>query len=193
MSGRNKVYFQDGSTLDIDELNRLTFFNKTGSKLFSFDSTGKLVLYAGSAASGNIPFTATAPFSTALPFLMSVPAVATGQTAAKTNLINYTPPAVIGVYRLLAMVNVTAWTTPASFTIAVTYKDDQGNADTETLAVARGSTGAVAAAITAVDRWYAIPLLISTDNSQTAITLSTTGTFTGSPSYSFAGALERVL
>lgn len=116
----------------------------------------------------------------------------TANTGAVTNAINYTPPATAGRYRISGIVNMTAWTTPASFTVAVTYKDDSGNARTETMTVSRGSTGATAAAITAVDRWYFELPLFAIDNSATAITVSTTGTFTGSPSYNLSVILEQV-
>lgn len=117
----------------------------------------------------------------------------TGNTGALSNVISYTPPVTGGTYRILAMVDVTAWTTPASFTVQAAYKDGTGNARTETLALARGSTGAIAAAITAIDRWYSIPIIVQVDSSQTAITVSTAGTFTGSPVYNFAATLERLI
>jgi hypothetical protein len=112
----------------------------------------------------------------------------TGNTGAVSNAINFTPGPFSATYRIFASVDVTAWTTPASFTIVITYKDASGNARAETLALVRGSTGATATAITAVDRWYAIAPLIQIDNSGTAITLSTTGTFTGSPVYNLAAS-----
>jgi hypothetical protein len=128
---------------------------------------------------------------------LGVPAIyasysTTGNIGAVTNAINYTPLATAGRYRLNIIVNVTAWTTPASFTIVVTYKDDSGNARTETLQVVRGSTGAAALAVTAVDRWYAEIPIFAIDNSATAITVSTTGTFTGSPVYNLSAVLEQL-
>lgn len=117
---------------------------------------------------------------------------ATGLSAADTNRINYTPAAASGTYRLIGVVNVTAWATPASFTVAATYKDASGNARTDTALVVRGSTGASAAAVTAVDRWYYSFPAIDIDNSATAITVSTTGTFTGTPAYNHAAVLERI-
>lgn len=123
--------------------------------------------------------------------IVAAPAVSTGNTGAKTNYINFTPPSATGVYEIIGLVNMTAWTTPATFTVVSTYQDDQGNARTDTATVSRGSTGATAAAVTAIDRWYFDFPAISIDNSGTAITLSTTGTFTGSPSYSIAAILRR--
>lgn len=111
---------------------------------------------------------------------------------ADTNRINYTPAASANRYRISGVVDVTAWTTPASFTVQAVYKDDAGTTRTETAQVVRGSTGAAAAAITAVDRWYYEFPYISINNAATPITVSTTGTFTGSPSYSHAATLELV-
>lgn len=114
----------------------------------------------------------------------------TGNTAAVTNAINYTPASTSSTYEIVGVVNVTAWATPATFTVAVTYKDASGNARTDTALVVRG-TGATAAAVTAVDRWYFHFPAIDIDNSGTAITLSTTGTFTGSPVYNLQADLRR--
>jgi hypothetical protein len=117
----------------------------------------------------------------------------TGKTVAVTNAINFTPPSVVGAYRISGVLNMISWTTPASITVVVTYKDDSGTARTETLQLIRGSTGAAAAAITAIDRWYFGLPLLSINNNATAITVSTAGTFTGSPSYNLTILLERVL
>jgi hypothetical protein len=190
-------YFQDGSYLTFNpnpanpswELR-----NKTGALMLNINSAGTITaIYGLNVTNKLLSYNGLSPQGQGLPIPVVAPAVATGQTAANTNFINYTPPATAGVYRITAMVNITAWATPATFTVAVTYKDDQSNSRTETCAVVRGSTGAVAAAITAVDRWYVPGMLISIDNSATAITLSTTGTFTGSPSYSLAAVLEQVI
>lgn len=116
----------------------------------------------------------------------------TGNTAAVTNAINYAPPATAGRYRISGVVNMTAWTTPSvGITVVVTYKDDSGTARTETLGVVRGSTGAAVAAVTAIDRWYFELPLLAIDNSATAITVSTAGTFTGSPVYNLSAVLEQ--
>jgi hypothetical protein len=115
----------------------------------------------------------------------------TGNTGAVTNAINYTPPAVAGMYRLSAMVNVTAWTTPASFTLLATYKDASGGSASITLATFEGD-GTNSAAIDEVENFFAVPIPFQIDNSATAITLSTSGTFTGSPVYNLAAALENV-
>ena len=128
----------------------------------------------------------------AIPNPLVASGAATGLTGADTNRINFTPPAIAGTYELKGVVNVTAWTTPASFTIVATYRDASGNTRTDTALVVRGSTGASAAAVTAIDRWYFSFPGIDINNAQTAITLSTTGTFTGSPVYNIATTLMRM-
>jgi hypothetical protein len=163
--------FTDGSSLTLDANGNWGFFDKNGVE--------RVVLLQAALVGLAVPAEVALDSET-------------GLSAARTNAINYTPIASAGLYRLSVVVDVTAWTTPATFTIAVTYKDASGNSRTETLQVVRGSTGAAAAAITAVDRWYAELPLIQIDNSATAITVSTTGTFTGSPVYNLAAVLERL-
>ena len=114
----------------------------------------------------------------------------TGNTGAVASILTFTPSAP-GVFIIYANVNVTAWTTPASFILSVTYTDDNAGAQTETLTVSRGSTGATAAAITAIDRWYSIPIIISSAG-LAAITVLTSGTFTGSPVYNTAASIMQI-
>lgn len=128
-----------------------------------------------------------------MPVIVSAPAVGADLVGANTNFINYKPPSQAGVYQITAIINVTAWTTPATFTVVVTYKDNKGSARTETLGLDLGSTGAPVQAVTTVDRYYAQPLILAIDNSATAITLSTTGTFTGTPVYQLAAILTRLI
>jgi hypothetical protein len=147
---------------------------------YAIDNTGIVFNYKGIATAG-----------------LGVPAIygsysTTGNTGAITNAINYTPPASAGRYRICGVVNVTAWTTPASFTVVVTYKDDSGTTQTETLQLIRGTTGAAATAITAIDRWYFTLPVFAINNAATAITVSTTGTFTGSPTYNLSVILEQL-
>lgn len=143
-------------------------------------TAGKISLYNNIATAGmGVPYVVAS-------------STATGLTGADTNRINYTPPAVAGRYRIGGIVNVTAWTTPASFTVALTYKDDSGNARTDTAFLTRGSTGASAAAVTAVDRWYYEFPCVAINNGATAITVSTTGTFTGSPVYNHSVNVEQL-
>lgn len=117
---------------------------------------------------------------------------ANGLTAAATNQISYSPGGSAGLFGIVGVINVKSWATPASFTVVVVYKDDAGTTTTETLGLVRGSTGATAAAITAVDRWYFRLPTFAIDSSNTAITVSTTGTFTGTPVYTFAASVEKL-
>jgi hypothetical protein len=113
-------------------------------------------------------------------------------TAAITNGINFKPPLTANqLYRISAYVDVTAWTTPANFTIVATFKNAEGTSKTITLAT-NEDDGTASAVIDEVSGFAAVPFLFEVDNSGTAITLSTTGTFTGSPVYDFFGTLERL-
>lgn len=116
---------------------------------------------------------------------------ATGKTAAVTNAINFIPPAVAGIYRLTAYVDVTAWTTPASFTLAATFNNPEGTGKTVTMAT-NEDDGTVSALIDEVSGFAGVPFIFGIDATATAITLSTTGTFTGSPVYDFFAILERL-
>jgi parallel beta-helix repeat protein len=113
-------------------------------------------------------------------------------TAAVPNAINYTPPLAAGMYQVIGIVNVTGWTTPASFTLVLAYKDASGNARNPNLNCVR-SGGGESTAINAVDQWYSQPYFFQIDNSATPITVSTAGTFTGSPVYNLGVILQRYL
>jgi hypothetical protein len=158
----------------------LALQNSTPTNVFTVNIAGQVPTYSARTTAGFGVPPIYASYST------------TANTAAVTNAINYTPPATAGRYRMCGLVNVTAWTTPATFTVVVTYTDDSGTARTETLQLIRGSTGAAATAITAIDRWYFILPLFAINNGAVAITLSTSGTFTGSPSYNLSGTLEQL-
>jgi hypothetical protein len=187
--GASEIYFaDDGSFIARDPTTgRYTLYTRTGTQLMSVDPSGNLYL---TGAPKSLNGLATA--GQGLPLIVSAPAVAADKSTAQTNFINYTPAAAAGVYRLTCLVNVTAWTTPASFTVVVTYTDSKGTAQTETVGLIE-SDGTPAAAVDTVDRYYGIPMLIAIDNSATAITLSTSGTFSGSPVYQLAAVLERVI
>lgn len=174
--GAEAIFFSaNGAYIALDPTTgRYTLFKPDGTALVSFDS--ELVL-AGQTVS----------------LIVAAPAVGAGKTNAVTNFINYTPPSKAGVYKVSAMVNVTAWTTPATFHIIVGYTDSNGSAQTEAVRCERGSNGDEAVDITAVDRWYIEPHLLAIDSSGAAITLSTAGTFSGSPVYTIAAVLERVI
>lgn len=117
----------------------------------------------------------------------------TGKTAAVTNAINYTPPATAGTYRLSFSVDVTTATTD-NFTVVATWKDASGNAISQNLGGSdKNGTALTAGAITnAIGRGvYYGSALFSIDNSATAITLSTAGTFT-TVTYNLAATLEQL-
>jgi len=172
-----------------DAANTLALKNSTNLQTFRvYDATGTGYTAYGGAGISTYKNIATAGIGASVPYASYS---TTGNVGAVTNAINYTPPALAGRYRLSGNVNMTAWTTPASFTVVATYKDDSGNARTETLQLVRGTTGAAATAITAIDRWYFTLPLFAINNAATAITLSTTGTFTGSPVYNLSAVLEQ--
>lgn len=183
------IYFSNGGFLKFDQATaKYTFYSKTGTALLSINTSGDLYLTGAPVQSSSITL---AGKGNAL--IVAAPAPSAGNVIAKTNYINFTPPASSGmVFRLTAMVNVTAWTTPASFTVVVGYTDSNGTAQTETLTMFEGD-GTASAVIDEVERFYCVPLLIVPDNSTTAITLSTTGTFSGSPVYTIAAILERLI
>jgi|GEM_PF-4507494 len=179
----------DDLVLTRDAANTLALKNSTNLQTFRvYDATGTGYTAYGGAGISTYKNIATAGIGASVPYASYS---TTGNVGAVTNAINYTPPAVAGRYRFSGNVNVTAWTTPASFTVVATYKDDSGNARTETLQLVRGTTGAAATAITAIDRWYFTLPLFAINNAATAITLSTTGTFTGSPVYNLSAVLEQ--
>jgi hypothetical protein len=162
-------------------------YNAAGGVLGSYSISGDLTLGAKVVKVNN---RTTAGLGVAPVFAT---ASSTANNAALTNAINYTPPATAGTYRVSGVVNVTAWTTPATFAVNLGYKDASGNARTEVAHLRRGSNGADAAAVTAVDRWFFDFAAVMVDNSGTAITVSTAGTFTGAPVYDFAAVLEELI
>ena len=183
------MYFQDGSYLKYDPiLGAWGFYQKNGTLNFyvtkagNISANGKFTTYNNTGLAGwGLP--AILAYNSGL-----------AKTAAVTNLINFTPPGEGGRYRVGVTVNVSAWATPASFQIQVKYQDENSTPQTDIMNVTQGSVGSSIAtgAITAVDRWYAIPIIIVTDNSETPIQVSTVGTFTGSITYDIYAYLERI-
>lgn len=117
----------------------------------------------------------------------------TGNTAAVTNAINYTPPATAGRYRLSWTVGVTASVTH-SFTVVATWKDDSGNTISQNLGGSSPSANAlVTGSITNVigTGVYYGSAILAINNGATAITLSTAGTFT-SVTYNLSATLEQL-
>ena len=118
--------------------------------------------------------------------------VSIGNTAAVTNAINYTPPAVSNkIYRLSVYIDVTAWTTPSNGNVTYTYTDASGNAKSAHCWLSRDDD-TNSYLWNAAKVFEGLPVLFTIDNSGTAITLSTAGTITGSPVYNLAAILERM-
>lgn len=129
-----------------------------------------------------------------LPIVVSAPATSTGLTGANTNFINYTPPATVGRYRLVWAIDTTTATTD-NFTVVVTWKNAIGTARSQNSGgFDKNGTALVAGAITntiGAGNYYG-SIEFSIDNSATAITLSTAGTFT-TVTYNLDAHLERIL
>jgi hypothetical protein len=102
-----------------------------------------------------------------------------------------TTPQQTGTYRVAATVIVTQWTTPASFIARVTFTDENGVAQSETLPLWRAGTATDVGAVTAVDRFYGKEIIIRA-KTNTAINISTQGTFTGSPIYDLISKIEKL-
>jgi hypothetical protein len=129
---------------------------------------------------------------------LGIPAIyasssATGLIAADTNRINYTPPATAGRYRISWTIDTTTATTD-NFTVVVTWKNATGTARSQNSGgFDKNGTALVAGAITntiGAGAYYG-SMLLDIDNSATAITLSTAGTFT-TVTYNIAAWLEQV-
>ena len=100
----------------------------------------------------------------------------TAQAGALTNVINFTPPAKAGFYKVIWSIDTTTATTD-NFTVVITYANSTGNARTGRSSGGndKAGTGLVAGAITntiGAGNYYG-EMNISVDNSATAITVST--------------------
>lgn len=166
--------------------------NAGGALDFTFGGTRALEIGNVSGVNGitNIANRATAGnFGVAAVFVEPTPLLA--QVAAVANFINYTPPAATGRYRISWVVDVQSNTTD-SFSVTATWKDAGGTARTQPIGgwSPTGSaltTGLITNAI-GIGVYYG-SALIAIDNSATAITVSTVGTFT-TVSYDLAAVLE---
>lgn len=129
---------------------------------------------------------------------LGVPAIVaatnlTAQNAALASTINYTPPASVGVYRVRFLYRPTATGASTSVGITLAFKDSTGPVSLTTIPVMTTNSTALVlppfantGATFAIGQWD-----FQIDNSATAITLSTTGTFTGT-TYNFAATLEQL-
>lgn len=154
-TSRSKPVFADGSYLEVDENNKLSYFDNAGVKRFSLDpATGKITLYGNLASAG---------FG-----IGEVVALAkvTGKTATQTNFLNFTPPSVEAYYLLLVVVIVNS-VTGGSVQVSSVHTDRGTTSRTITLA-SRTTTG----------EFNETPAPFSTDNSGTAITATATAAAT---------------
>lgn len=94
-----------------------------------------------------------------------------------------------GFFLVVARVNVTAWATPATFGVVLTYTDNNGTTHTTETQTLTGSAGAVTAA-TAVDTYSMVFNLINANPG--TISIATSGTFTGTPVYDFTSMLFQL-
>lgn len=124
-------------------------------------------------------------------FVVASGTVTAATTAVASVCAVATAVVVAGSYRVNATVNVTAWTTPASFNVQVTYTDDNGSAQTSNIAM-KPTTGTLPTGgnITATGVWEGQSNPINCNSA--AITVKTAGTFTGSPTYNVYGSIERL-
>ena len=119
----------------------------------------------------------------------------TGQTGAlaAASCINYTPPPQALGYEIVIHYRPTGTGASTSVGVTLTYKDSTGAISNTTLPFVRASTAAFVAPpfvnTGAADLYCVFPFEI--DNSATAITLATTGTFTGT-TYNFAAWLKQL-
>ena len=156
-------------------------FKTNGSTKFIVNGAGIVSTYDQRSTTGNGVPAIFASYST------------TGQTGAVSNAINYTPPSTAGTYRMGWSVDVTTATT-LNFTIVATWKDASGNSISQTLGgFDKSGNALVAGAITNTigTGVYYGSVVFSINNGGTAITLSTSGTFT-SVVYNLTATLEQL-
>jgi len=173
----NSSITDDGTTVTTAEA-----FSQGGGGAFALNSSGVPIETSGVALAG-----------LGYPLLVKAPTTLTGQVAAVTNFINYTPPAAVGDYMIVWSVDTTTATTD-SFKVLVTYTNSIGTARSQNSGgFDINGTSLVAGAITNVigaGNYYGT-MIFSIDNSATAITLSTAGTFT-TVAYTLTAKLYRI-
>ena len=186
------------ASMRTDASNNLIINAKASQTIYLGNDTPNAVDFNGSKAVVNTAgiFTRYNNVATAG---LGVPAIyasytSASLTAAVTNAVNYTPPATAGTYRLSIIVDVSTATTH-SFTANLAYKNAAGTAITESCdfilqTLATGTVTKDVAAANGVKRYVANEVF-AIDNSATAITLSTVGTFT-TVTYRMAAILEQL-
>lgn len=98
-----------------------------------------------------------------------------GVAALQSNIINYTPPATAGTYRVSVFVNVRT-AAAVNMTVTVTYKDGAGVARSETMPLNQQGTATTVINMNNTAARFTGQYIFQIDNSATAITVSTTGT-----------------
>ena len=120
-----------------------------------------------------------------------VASAATASVAAtQTNLINYTPPATAGRYRLSYTIANTAGTNTGSTTPVFTYKDAAGIAKSYNIPMAQEGSVTWLLAATAASKNFSGSFYFSIDNSATAITA--TFTIAGTVATFISATLEQL-
>jgi hypothetical protein len=111
-------------------------------------------------------------------------------TSTQTNLINYTPPAAAGRYRLSYTIANTAGTNTGSTTATITYKDAAGIAKSYTPPLAQEGSATWLTAATAASKNFHSTVFFGIDNSATAITA--TFTISGTVATWISATLEQL-
>jgi|GEM_PF-1581698 hypothetical protein len=194
----------NGFTVKQDPSGNLGFYYG-GTEKFSIDQTGSLLFNnVGNAGTNSMPmgfmnslatFAKYNNIATAGLGLSAIyTAYASGsQNAALTAVGSYTPPATAGRYRVTANVYCTVGTT-TTFSVKVNYKDLNGTSHADILPLVSAAAPGVFllnGLVIAAGTYYAMPIEIDIDNSQTPITFSTVGTFT-TVTYFLNATLEQL-
>jgi len=194
----------NGFTVKQDPSGNLGFYYG-GTEKFSIDQTGSLLFNnVGNAGTNSMPmgfmnslatFAKYNNIATAGLGLSAIyTAYASGsQNAALTAVGSYTPPATAGRYRVTANVYCTVGTT-TTFSVKVNYKDLNGTSHADILPLVSAAAPGVFllnGLVIAAGTYYAMPIEIDIDNSQTPITFSTVGTFTA-VTYFLNATLEQL-
>ena len=122
-------------------------------------------------------------------FIVKSAATASVSTT-QTNLINYTPPAAAGRYRISYTIATTAGTNTGTTTPTLAYKDAAGIAKSYTLASLQEASATLLIATTGASKNFTQTVYFSVDSSATAITL--TFTVSGTVAAFISASLEQL-
>jgi len=145
----------------------------------SISMSGKATTYNGISTAG-----------TGVPIVVAT--YASGSvTSSQSNVINYTPPASAGDYRVSAQVSTTSGTNTGTTTVTITHKSSAGVAITQLPPFTQSNSATLLTAATAASKTFSmIDYRFSIDNSQTAITVSFT--IAGTVAAYLAATLEQL-